>query len=132
MSQKKSYQKPMLAKISLIADYPVANDCWSPNAEVRHFNGWYNTPQYGGIKFLIDTKNDSSCGSGGTSFSIVDYIGNNGETITADTFYAHHPDLNDAKIEQACVSNVQGNWPGFQPKEGAPISHTPPDWPWSE
>lgn len=131
MKEKKKYEKPALSAVSLRSSKSVANDCWSPNSAQREHGGWYNTPGFGGLNFMITTTNPGNCGSGGTTFTVQYYIDNSGKTISEAEFYSHHPELSPSMIESECRKYVQGNWPGFMTKDPSHLNPNPPDWPWS-
>ena len=131
MENRKPYCKPILSVVSLRANRSVADRCWSPESQQHTAGGWYNAPGYGGLNFKMEGGGSGNCAASSTTFIINYYIGNYGETITEEAFYAQHPELNPSMIEGECRTYVQGNWPAFNTKDPEHLDPNPPHWPWS-
>ena len=100
MKNKKKYGKPAVFSVRLKANRKVAEQCWSPQAEVREHFGWYNIPGFGGIQFRIGTEHVNNCGNGHATFNIVKCIDNNGNEILWEEFERMHPGITEAQIEK--------------------------------
>ena len=137
MSVKRGYTKPAVAYSRIQSDKPIARPCWSPTTG-EPIVGWYNDPGFGGIEFSM-SGNGGSCGATESDLTILKYLDNSGNPISASEYYSHHP-APDANSDSAMFIELttaekgiifKGSQNGNNFDAGTQTSETPPDWKWS-
>ncbi len=131
MENKRAYARPGITFVEVASRKAIADQCWSPS----HDDAWrayYNDPGYGIVHFTYAT-NGQNCGA---EFHILQYFGNNHQEVSAEEYFANHPEYGSVgempdKIRQEIAGFLTGNEGTNFHANPPKVTIDPPTEPWS-